>query len=154
MPEKDYTRDPVVDSGVGTPDIISRHRFDGVARNTDKVLVAIVIPAPISVPIYGSLVCEVKVFSKVKRGYHFRALFPLNGLSQRQARQKAGICAGAMTEQLMAQDKSNLSAVDFANEGMHAWDNALARFEAKQATPLPRDKTLDAILAALEHMES
>lgn len=150
---KDYTRDPIVQAGVGTPDIQSRVRFDGVARNTDKVKVAIVIPSVASIPVYGELVCEVKVFSKVKPGYHFRGIFPLSGMSARNARQYAGIVGGAMTERLMAVDKSVVSEIDYANEAMNAFDNALARYEAQQATPLKGDDTLDKLKDAIALLE-
>jgi len=151
---KDYSRDPIIEAGVGTPDIISRIRFDGVARNTDKVKVSIVIPANVSQRIYGRIVCEVKVFSKMiaKTGYHYRGLFPLDQLSQRQARQKAGIVAGAMTENLNHIYKDGVSEIEYANEAMSAFDNALARFEAKQMSPLPRDRTLDSIITALQEL--
>lgn len=153
----DYSRDPHIDILEGqVPDIQSRVRFEGEARNTDKVKVAIVVPSALTAPIYGSLVCEVKVFSLVARGYHFRGLFNLRGMNQRQSRQKAGILAGAMTENMLgipkvAHDKSD--PVFNANEAMRAWDNALARFEAKQHTPLPRDTSMDALLRAIEALQ-
>lgn len=137
-----------------TPDIITKFRFDGHARNTDKVKTAIIVPAPISQRIYGELACEVKVFSVVRRGYHFRGLFPLPGLSQRNARQKAGIVAGAMAERLMEITKESVNAVDYANEAMNAFDDAVVRFEAKQFTPVPRDATMDYIMEALRLLEA
>lgn len=152
MPDKDYSRDPIVTANVGTPDIISRMRFEGHARNTDKVKVAIVVPANLSQCVYGRIVCEVKVFSKMKAGYHYRGLFPLDQLTQRQARQKAGITAGAMTESLISIYKDNVSEIEYANEAMAAWDNALARFEAKQMSPLPKDMTLIRIIHALQQL--
>lgn len=138
-----------------TPDIVSRVRYEGNARNTELVKVAIVVPAPQSVAVYGRIVVEVKVFSKTKRGYHFRGIKGLSGMSERDARRLCGILGGALAERIMSvQLLENVSAVEYANEAMSAWDSALAHFEAKQHTPLPRDKTLDYILQALNELDA
>ncbi len=136
----------------GVPDIISLVRFEGVARNTQFVKVAIVIPAPISQLIYGELVCEVKCFSRVKIGYHYRGIFPLHGMNQEQATQRAGVLAGAMAENLVDVYKDRISPREYAIEGGHAFIDALTRFEARQHAPLPRDKTLEYILDAMKRL--
>lgn len=135
------------------PDIVSRVRFEGQAPNTPRVKAAIIIPADISIPIYGDLVAEVKCFSIEKPGFHYRGLFSLRGLTQRQAGVKAGVVAGTMAEQLIEVYKDRISTVEFANEGREAFHDAVRRFEAKQAAPVPRDRTLDYILEALRALQ-
>jgi hypothetical protein len=85
----------------------------------------------------------------MRQGFHFRGIFDLRGMSQRPAMQKCGVLAGALTEMVCETYLDRVSAVEYANEAMRAFENALTRFEAKQYAPLPRDKTLDYILQAL-----
>lgn len=136
-----------------TPDIISRYRFDGRTDKNPYIALAIVIPAPISQPIYGELVCEVKVFSNLKGGYHFRGTFDIKRMTDREVRRKAGVLAGALAERICLITRENRNPVDDANGAMDAWGQALSRFEARQYTPTPRDATLDYIIKALEESE-
>ncbi len=134
----------------GQPDIISKIRFEGHAPNAWYVKTAIVIPADVSVPIYGKIVCEVKVFSRTKRGHLFRGLFDLSALNEEQAAQKAGVTGGALSERLEATLPSGTSPDEAAKEAYKAFKDALKRYRMKIPTPQPKDASLAYILEALK----
>jgi hypothetical protein len=141
------------DTRLATPDIISQVRYDGVAPNVRFVKVAIVIPAEISRPVYGDIVVEVKCFSRVRFGYHFRGLQDIRAKNTAQAAQLAGVIAGAMAENLCAQYGDQIDPAEYAKEAMAAFHDALKRFNDQQPTPVPPDQTLIAIVQGLRALQ-
>lgn len=138
---------------LGKPDIISKVRFEGIAPNVANVKVAIVVPEEVSVSLYGGLVCEVKVFSRMKRGHLFRGLFDISALGEEAAARKAGVTAGALTESLAASFPCNVDPGEAAREAYGAFKDALKRFQLKMPTPKPKDAALAYILEALKALE-
>ncbi len=115
-----------VAEGMGLSEIVSDLRFEAVSDNNPNVKAAIVVPTRLSQLTYGPLVAEVKCFSRLKPGFHYRGLFPLGQMTEGQAITKAGVLAGALAENLCDVYKDKLNTTEWARDGVSAARGSVA----------------------------
>ncbi len=139
----------MVAEGAGLSEIVSDLRFEAVSFHNSNVKAAIVVPTRLSQLTYGPLVAEIKCFSRLKPGFHYRGLFPLGQMSEGQARTKAGVLAGALAENLCAVYKDKLNCSEWARDGLSAFDQALRKLHARQPTPPKPDASIAMLVEAL-----